>query len=112
MSQEFYKIIETLPTETGVYYLYGKDNQLLYIGKSKNIRKRVSSHLTSKTAKAKKIQQQLVRVAFEKTGCEFIALLKEQHEIKVNQPLSITLQSIAYSLWVYVLKKISMDTIN
>lgn len=86
MSQEFYKIIETLPTETGVYYLYGKDNQLLYIGKSKNIRKRVSSHLTSKTAKAKKIQLQLVRVAFEKTGCEFIARLKEQHEIKVNQP--------------------------
>ena len=86
ISQEYYKIIETLPTETGVYYLYGKDNQLLYIGKSKNIRKRVSSHLTSKTAKAKKIQQQLVRVAFEKTGCEFIALLKEQHEIKVNQP--------------------------
>jgi DNA polymerase-3 subunit epsilon len=86
MPQAFYKIIEGLPTQTGVYYLHGKDNEIIYIGKSKNIRKRVSSHLTGKSPKSKKIQQQIIQVSFEKTGCEFIALLKEQHEIKSNQP--------------------------
>ncbi|MBT7656190.1 MAG: GIY-YIG nuclease family protein [Flavobacteriales bacterium] len=86
MPKAFYKIIEGLPTQTGVYYLHGKDNEIIYIGKSKNIRKRVSSHLTGKSPKSKKIQQQIIQVSFEKTGCEFIALLKEQHEIKSNQP--------------------------
>ena len=86
MPQAFYQLIEGLPTETGVYYLYGKEQELIYIGKSKNIRKRVTSHLTGKANKSKKIQQQITRVSFERTGCEFIALLKEQHEIKRNQP--------------------------
>lgn len=86
LSQAHYKLIDGLPTETGVYYIYGKNQKIIYIGKSKNIRKRVSSHLNGKSTKSQKIRQQISRVAFEKTGCEFIALLKEQNEIKVNQP--------------------------
>lgn len=86
LSQAFHELIESLPTETGVYYIYGQQNEIIYIGKSKNIRKRVRSHLTGKASKSRKIQQQITSVSFEKTGCEFIALLKEQHEIKSNQP--------------------------
>ena len=36
--------------------------------------------------KSQKIQEKLHKVNFETTGSELIALLKEQHEIKKNQP--------------------------
>lgn len=83
---KYLKIIERLPTETGVYYLYDKKGTIIYIGKSKNIRKRVLQHLTSDKGKAQKIQQHIAEVQFECTGNECVALLKEQHEIKKNQP--------------------------
>lgn len=83
---KYLSIVENLPTETGVYYLYNKAGEIIYIGKSKNIRKRVLSHLTSSTRKAEKIQKKINHVSFELCGNECLALLKEQHEIKKNQP--------------------------
>jgi len=86
IAPKFHKTLDKLPTETGVYYIYGQEDEIIYIGKSNNIRKRVNSHLTGKSSKSARIKQQLKSVRFEKTGSEFIALLKEQHEIKVNKP--------------------------
>jgi|TARA_B100001059_G_scaffold107391_1_gene107069 DNA polymerase-3 subunit epsilon len=83
---KYLSIIEELPTATGVYYLHNTVGDVLYIGKSKNIQKRVRTHLTGKDRKSKKIQKKLHKVNFETTGSELIALLKEQHEIKKNQP--------------------------
>ena len=79
-------IIEDLPTETGVYYIHNKEGKIIYIGKSKNIKKRVLTHLTGKARKAEKIQKALHSVTYELCGNECLALLKEQHEIKKNQP--------------------------
>ena len=86
VSTKYLKIVDDLPTETGVYYLHGKNGEILYIGKSKNIKKRVLTHLTGNSKKAVKIQKSLHRVSFELCGTECVALLKEQHEIKKNQP--------------------------
>lgn len=83
---KYLSIIEELPTTTGVYYLHNAVGDVLYIGKSKNIQKRVRTHLTGTDRKSKKIQKKLHKVNFETTGSELIALLKEQHEIKRNQP--------------------------
>lgn len=80
------KIVEGLPTDVGVYYLYDREGKIIYIGKSKNIRKRVLQHLTSEKGKAQKIKSKISEVQYEGTGNECIALLKEQHEIKKNQP--------------------------
>ena len=86
VASKYLSIIEELPTDTGVYYLHNAVGDLLYIGKSKNIQKRVRTHLTGSDRKSQKIQQKLHKVNFETTGSELIALLKEQHEIKKNQP--------------------------
>ncbi len=86
-SSRFLNIIDKLPSETGIYYFYNKNGEIIYIGKSKNIKKRVSNHLTKDSPKAVKIQNMLARVSFELSGNECLALLKEQHEIKKNQPL-------------------------
>ena len=83
---KYLSIIEELPTATGVYYLHNAVGDVLYIGKSNNIQKRVRTHLTGTDLKSKKIQKKLHKVNFETTGSELIALLKEQHEIKKNQP--------------------------
>ena len=83
---KYLSIIEELPTATGVYYLHNAVGDVLYIGKSNNIQKRVRTHLTGTDLKSKKIQKKLHKVNFETTCSELIALLKEQHEIKKNQP--------------------------
>ena len=83
---KYLAIIDDLPAETGVYYLHNKAGDILYIGKSKNIKKRVLTHLTGSGRKAQKIQKTIDSVSFERCGNECLALLKEQHEIKKNQP--------------------------
>ena len=80
-------IIESLPSSTGIYYMHKADGEIIYIGKSKNIRKRINQHFTSTTHKSKKMQLQVASVTYEKTGSELAALLKESEEIKLNKPI-------------------------
>ncbi len=80
-------IVEGLPSRTGIYYIHNEKGDLIYIGKSKSIKKRVNQHFTGKTNKCKKIQIEVFAVTFEETGSELIALLKESEEIKINKPI-------------------------
>jgi DNA polymerase-3 subunit epsilon len=79
-------ILNGLPTVTGVYYIYNESGNLIYIGKSKNIKKRINQHFTGITTSAKKIQQEVYTVTYSETGSELVALLKESEEIKKNKP--------------------------
>ena len=87
MEPRLFDIIEALPSITGVYYIHKADGEIIYIGKSKNIRKRVNQHFTSSNSKAKKMQLQVAAVTYEDTGNELVALLKESEEIKRNKPI-------------------------
>ena len=80
-------IIESLPSKTGVYYIYNQIGDLIYIGKSRNIKKRINQHFTGTSTKSKKIQAAVFSVTYDETGCELIALLKESEEIKINKPI-------------------------
>ncbi|APA00438.1 MULTISPECIES: exonuclease domain-containing protein [Flavobacterium] len=80
-------ILRELPTKTGVYYIHNQSGNIIYIGKSNNIKKRVNQHFTGITNKSKRIQNEVFAVNFEETGSELIALLKESQEIKVNKPI-------------------------
>lgn len=80
-------IIESLPQKTGIYYMHNEKGDVIYIGKSKNIRKRVNQHFTGQSKRAKKIQTEVYTVTFEITGSELVALLKESEEIKINKPI-------------------------
>ncbi|WP_430468628.1 exonuclease domain-containing protein [Winogradskyella ouciana] len=81
------EITEDLPSDTGVYYIHDAQGNIIYIGKSNNIRKRIIQHFTNKNSKSKKIQVQVNAVTYEKTGSELVALLKESEEIKKNKPI-------------------------
>jgi DNA polymerase III subunit epsilon len=81
-------IFDSLPEETGVYYLYNEQNELIYIGKSKNIHDRVLSHFRNfNSKKAINMRNATRRIHYEITGSELIALLKESEEIKLHQPI-------------------------
>lgn len=80
-------LIAEAPTETGVYYMHQKDGKIIYIGKSKNIKKRLTQHFTSDNRKSKRIQLEVTSVSYEKTGSDLIAQLKESEEIKRNKPI-------------------------
>lgn len=80
--------IDELPNKTGIYKFYNERNELIYIGKSIHIKKRVEQHLkNSKTRKALEMREAIIRVEHELIGSELIALLKESAEIKQNQPV-------------------------
>jgi DNA polymerase III subunit epsilon len=87
ISPKLLDIVEALPSKTGIYYIHREDGTIIYIGKSKNIKKRVNQHFTGTARKAKKIQNEVFAVTFEETGSELISLLKESEEIKVNKPI-------------------------
>ncbi len=80
-------IVKDLPSKTGVYYFYNKDNELIYVGKSVNIHDRVLSHLNNNLhKKAIEMKNQINAVDYQITGSELVALLLESDEIKKNQP--------------------------
>ncbi len=80
-------IIDALPPVTGVYYIHDENGDIIYIGKSKNIKHRINQHFTNNSTKSKKIQLLAKSVTYEATGSELVALLKESEEIKRNKPL-------------------------
>lgn len=81
-------VIDELPTKTGVYKFFNTYNQLIYIGKSINIKKRVEQHLrNTKTAKGLQMIQDIAKVEYELTGSEMIAMLLESDLVKQNQPI-------------------------
>lgn len=80
-------IVESLPSKTGTYYIHNEKSELIYIGKSRNIKKRINQHFTGTTTKCKKIQAEVFTVTYDETGSELIALLKESEEIKINKPI-------------------------
>lgn len=79
-------LVSKLPEETGIYYFLDKSNQILYVGKSKNIKTRAFSHLTDKRKKEQRLCTQVFDIDFEITGSELIALLMEAAEIKKHKP--------------------------
>lgn len=80
--------IEKVPEEPGVYYFYNEANDIIYIGKSTNMYRRVITHLRNMTTKkTRKMHDEIADIDFECTGSELIALLKESSEIKKHKPL-------------------------
>ncbi len=79
-------IVEQMPSETGVYYMHNKDGDIIYLGKSRNIKKRVNQHFTNNASRARELQKETKKVTFERTGSELVALLKEAEELRRNNP--------------------------
>lgn len=79
-------ILNKLPQTTGVYYFLNKDGEIIYIGKSNNMRQRAIAHFSNQKGRSNKLLWELMDVDFVETGSELVALLKESNEIKKHKP--------------------------
>ena len=105
-------IVEHLPSKTGIYYIHNEKGDLIYIGKSRNIKKRINQHFTGTSTKSKKIQREVYSVTPEETGSELIALLKESEEIKINKPVYNRAQRKSIFEWALYAEKDSNGYLN
>ena len=79
-------MLHELPESCGVYYFHDSDNEVIYVGKSINIQKRVMQHFAKTNRKATKLQRLVTDITYELTGSELAALLLESKEIKRLNP--------------------------
>jgi excinuclease ABC subunit C len=83
------EIIRNLPNDPGVYRFLNDKGKIIYIGKAKNLKKRVGSYFTSGRKHSYRIHHMVDRIrdiAFTITNSEIEALLLENNLIKTNQP--------------------------
>src|SRR5690554_6574854 len=80
--------ISTLPDSPGVYQYYDKDEKILYVGKAKNLKKRVSSYFTKTfdNNKTRILVKKIVTIKHIVVETETDALLLENNLIKKYQP--------------------------
>jgi excinuclease UvrABC nuclease subunit len=84
-------IARALPRMPGVYFFYGIDDRLLYIGKANCLRERVRSYFAEtknkRPRKLRRLLAEIERMEYEECGCELEALLLERRLIAMRRPL-------------------------
>ena len=98
----------TLPNKPGVYQYYDKDDKLLYIGKAKNLKKRVSSYFTKQhdSGKTRVLVKKIVTIKHIVVDTETDALLLENNLIKKYQPrYNILLKDDKTYPWICIKKE-------
>ncbi len=88
-SEHIQTIIRTLPDNPGVYQYYDVDEKIIYVGKAKNLKKRVSSYFNkdqSENGKTQVLVKKIADIKFIIVDTELDALLLENNLIKKYQP--------------------------
>ncbi|RKQ50850.1 excinuclease ABC subunit C [Roseivirga pacifica] len=83
------KEISKLPDQPGVYRYFNADDVLIYVGKAKSLKKRVSSYfnkLSGNSRKTRRLVSEIKAIEVTLVNSEFDALLLENNLIKQNQP--------------------------
>jgi DNA polymerase-3 subunit epsilon len=83
------KDFEQLPEKPGIYYFYGQDKKVIYVGKAINIKKRVASHFSGHKVNSQRqnFLRDIYGISFEVCATELMALLLECTEIKKLWPV-------------------------
>lgn len=88
ISMDIKEQLRLIPESSGSYQFYDKDNTIIYVGKAKNLKRRVSSYFNKKhnTVKLSVMVPQIVKIEFIITNSEVEALILESHLIKKYKP--------------------------
>jgi DNA polymerase-3 subunit epsilon len=86
--------VDQLPHAAGVYYFLDQKQKIIYVGKAKDLKKRVTSHFSNNSASRKKqdLIRNVHRITFTLTGSEFTASILESLEIRKHWPVFNTSQ--------------------
>jgi excinuclease ABC subunit C len=87
-AEQFSALSSTIPVNPGIYKYFDEKDELVYVGKAKNLRKRVSSYFTKTftTYKTYELVQRIRRIEFTIVNSEQDAFLLENSLIKQFQP--------------------------
>lgn len=87
-SEYLKEVVRELPQQPGIYQYYDKDGKLLYVGKAKNLKKRVASYFNKKQThgKTKVLVKKICEIQTVIVESEMDALLLENNLIKKHQP--------------------------
>ncbi len=86
-SEKIASILKTLPTSPGVYQYFDETGELIYVGKAKNLRRRVSSYFNKEqTGKTRLLVSKIRDIRFTVVGSEAEAFLLENNFIKQYKP--------------------------
>ena len=81
--------LKEIPPLAGIYKFLDSDKQVIYIGKAKNLKKRVNSYFPKSKTQSRKLKRLTTESTFLEvtiTNSELEALLLEQHSIKEVKP--------------------------
>lgn len=82
------KLLQQVPAETGVFYMYDDKQNIIHVQKSNNMYQRVSSMFSSNHDQHRRLQQSVQKIHVEPTGSLFIAKLLEQHQKLISKSLT------------------------
>jgi len=103
------KILKTLPSNPGVYQYFDKEGRIIYIGKAKNLKKRVMSYFNkdaSLTGKVRVLVSKIADIRWIVVDSEYDALLLENNLIKEYQPrYNIMLKDDKTYPWICIKKE-------
>jgi len=86
-SEKIASILKTLPTSPGVYQYFDETGELIYVGKAKNLKRRVSSYFNKEqTGKTRLLVSKIADIRFTVVGSEAEAFLLENNFIKQYKP--------------------------
>ena len=101
--------IKVLPNSPGVYQYFDKDNTIIYVGKAKNLKKRVSSYFNKQhdSGKTRVLVKKIHKIEFIVVETETDALLLENNLIKKYQPrYNILLKDDKTYPWICIKKEV------
>ncbi len=88
MNDKLKESLKLLPSLPGCYLYYNKDNEIIYVGKAKILKRRVKSYFNKKhdSVKVNVLVSQIDHLEYIITNTEVEALILESHLIKKHQP--------------------------
>ncbi|HYG15119.1 MAG TPA: exonuclease domain-containing protein [Bacteroidia bacterium] len=77
-----------VPSTAGVYFFHNEKNEVIYVGKANNLKKRVGQHFSGKITQETRqgFLKEIYHISYEECGNELVALLLEEQEIKRHWP--------------------------
>lgn len=107
-SDKLKPLIKSLPNKPGVYQYFDSEGKIIYVGKAKNLKKRVSSYFTKthQQGKVRLLVKKISDIKFIVTESEYDALLLENNLIKKYQPrYNIQLKDDKSFPWICIKKE-------
>lgn len=86
LSKNLTGILDEIPSKTGLFYIHNTQGEIVYMGRSKNLKKSVRQLYLKTSKKADKLREITHSISHELTGSELISEMKFHTACKLNKP--------------------------